>query len=195
MSDTNNRMVLICGGVIVMVLIVCVIVSSKSKKHQSSVRQGWAPGPNFAGCHLGSNQIGCAAYPPSVDPMAYGVGTIRDYKAATPEDKQDTNAMVQKWFDFTRQVSPEISGAIYSLFPDLQTPESIANYGLTSGMVAVLKIISPKLKSPENVKTSDDVNRLFLNHALNVANIEMNEKPMSGLYSNAAEYEGIINVW
>jgi hypothetical protein len=187
---------MIGGAAVVVILIVCIIICSRRHhKKRESFQQEMTPGPNFANCRVGGQQITCPAYPSNVDPQAYGIGTNWDFTPKSQEDKHDAQSLVRKWFAFEAAVSPEIAGAIYSFFPDLQTVQSIQLYGLTAGMVAVLKLISPNLNSPQTVKTYDDVKRLFLKTALEVANREMNEKPMSGLYSNPSQYDGSINVW
>ncbi len=171
----------IVGVTVVAAIVAIIVVSSKPKKH---VRQNW-----------GTNQIGMGAFPPSVDPGAMGPGTVWTYAAKTAADKTDTKALLQKWYQFADAIGPQLAGAIYALFPDLQTKQSISYYGLSAGMARTLKSISLNLGSPEGIKTVDDVMRVFGRQAAGIFNEELQMKPEDGKYLDQKGYGDFIDVY
>ena len=170
--------ILIFIGIAALVIIVTI-----ATKNKTTIKQNW-----------GTNEIGLGAYPSKIDPEAHGVGTVWMYTPKTSTAQTATYDLVQKWFKFAEAVGPDISGAIYALFSDLQTPQSISYYGLSAGMVRVLYAIAPYLDSPGSVKTLSDVNRIFSPTAIRIFDQELNVKPQSGLYENEAAYGDYIDV-
>ena len=106
----------------------------------------------------------------------------------TDSDSGANLILTKKWYSFESALSPDIAGYFYSIFPGLQTKESMRYYGLTAEMMRVLNVIGPKLVNPEMYKTTKDVDNMFMKDALMLYNDELGVKPMSGLYRNKQEY-------
>jgi hypothetical protein len=149
---------------------------------KETIRQGW------------DNQIGLGAYKyPETASVASGY--VADYKAKNKTDFEDKAELVRQWYNFADQLTPDVAGVVYDLFPDVQTRESVQYYGLTQGMVDALKVISKKLVNPKDIKTTEDINRIFAADAVKIYSRDINTKPESGLYKNTAEYGNYIGVY
>src|ERR1700682_2371705 len=108
------------------VILLCMV--PKKNQVESYVRQGFSVPTMFSPypTPAGTQQIGIGAYPTDY-PSMIGIGTVWN------SSDQSAPGLVKKWYNFADAIGPDLSGAIYALFPDLQTPQSIDNYGLTEG--------------------------------------------------------------
>lgn len=113
------------------------------------------------------------------NPIGLGIATehksVRDgfiptYQAKTQGSKNKTGELVARWYEFNRQLGPDVSGVLYALFPSLQTAESVQNYGLSDAMVSTLRLISHKLVHPEHIHTLEQVNAIFSPIAIKIFN-------------------------
>jgi len=145
------------------------------------VKQGW-----------GEKQIGMGAYPQDT---SFGNGWLPSYQAPTTGAKDETAELLNKWYTFSSQLDPDVEGSIYALFPDLQTPQSVQNYGLTFGMVRVLHAISDKMVNPRDIKTLEQVNKIFSPTAIKIFSQDTGMKPTTGLYEHPKEYGNYEDVY
>lgn len=166
----QSRLALIFLGSLALISLVFFVISRF--RGNQSIKQGWGA------------TIGIGSYPPSIDPTYYPGDWNWQFKPTTDMSIEQAQSLVTKWFNFVNNVSPAVSGMIYSLFSDLQTPQSIASYGLTERMVYVLTRISDLLDDPSQYKTPADAERVFSPIAINVLDMEAGIKPQSGLYRN-----------
>jgi hypothetical protein len=166
------RLVLILFGALVLISLGFFLVS-RFKGNSQSIKQRWGA------------TINIGAYPPSVDPTYYTRhGTNWNFSPTADMTAAQAAAPFAKWNNFINSVPASISGTVYSLFPDLQTPQAVENYGLTDRMVYVLSRISDLLDNPSQYKTPADVQQAFAPIAINVFDMELDEVPQSGLYRN-----------
>jgi hypothetical protein len=169
--------------VVLLIIGIIVAVSRAAKKHH--VRQPW-----------GYNQAGMGYYPPSIDPSAYGTtgGAVFSFAPRTAAASLGGKDLTAQWFSFAAQLDPNVREAIYSLFPDLQTEQSISYYGISNRMIETLKRIAPKLKNPASIRSMEDVNSIFAGDAVAQFSKDVNIRPQSGLYEDPKSYGNFIDV-
>lgn len=171
--------------IIGLVIVICVV----TKKNKHAIQRWYNDGlVSYVG---GTNQIGLSAYPPSVDPGAYGDGTVWLYAKSGGKISYKVENQLKKWFEFADRLGPDLSGTIYDLFPDLQTKDSIYYYGLSLGMVRVLDTIVSML---DNIRNLDDIKKYLEPVAIKIFDENINEKPLDGLYSNIKDFDYMIDV-
>jgi hypothetical protein len=177
--DQSRFAFIFFGGLILICLLL--FIFSRFRGNQS-IKQGWGA------------VIGIGAYPPEVDPTYYPPEWNWQFQDKPNMTLGDATSLVTKWNNFVNTVSPSVSGMVYNLFSDLQTPQSIANYGITERMVYVLTRISSLLDDPSQYKTAGDAERAFSPIAINVADLESDIKPQSGLYRDWERLDWAVDV-
>lgn len=139
--------------------------------------------------------IGIPVYSPKIDPGAFPHPQYSSAISLEQLSSQPKSAgLLNKWYYFSDQLSPDARDTMYALFPDLQTQTSIMNYGVTDRMLYVLDIISPKLNNPQQYKTLSDIQQAFGIDATNILWQETGRKPFDGLYTNWQSYDWGIDV-
>ena len=170
---SNIEPIYYIGGFFIALFIVVVIIASM-KLSIVPKSESW-----------GTKQGGMGVYMGPLDNAEYSSKTYNSRKSA---DVTSMEVILNKWYTFVNMLSSELASELYNLYPTLQTPESIQYYGLDKNMIKTLTRIEPKLINPTNIKTLDDLNRIFSKDAVDQLNIELKTKPMSGLYNTPTEY-------
>ncbi len=167
--------------IMIIILIVVIVVGIVMKYNKKTEKWGTA-------------QIGMGAYP-NDSAFTYTGAWHPDMTSTKLSTEESTGLLLNKWYNFAGQLSPDVSESIYMLFPDLQTQQSIQYYGLTKGMVDTLNLIKPKLRNPEELTSLEAVNKRFAKDALKRFSIDTDTENTSGLYNDVKKYGNYIDVY
>ncbi len=128
--------------------------------------------------------------------MNYGDGFLPLYQARL-SDTTEVEDTLKWWYTFESQLDPDVAGTVYDLCNDLQTPQSLQYYGLTTMDMETLKQLKASLAniSPSSIKNATDVNKVFGPVCIKIFNREVGTVNKSGLYEEEPNIAGYTDVF